>query len=93
MLLMPPITCRPLRPDARNPFPSLGQDADALNGGVTTSVREVGAPVGTLVEIRDLFFNVPARRIFLKSDRAESARVSKLVTQLALGYPEVGFSL
>ena len=73
-----------------------GQVAGTLievNGGVTTSVREVGAPVGTLVEIRDLFFNMPARRKFLKSDRAESARVSKLVTQLALGYPEVGFSL
>lgn len=73
-----------------------GQVAGTLvdvSGGVTTSVREVGAPVGTLVEIRDLFFNMPARRKFLKSDRAESARVSKLVTQLALGYPEVGFSL
>ena len=73
-----------------------GQVAGTLievSGGVTTSVCEVGAPVGTLVEIRDLFFNMPARRKFLKSDRAESARVSKLVTQLALGYPEVGFSL
>ena len=73
-----------------------GQDAATqiqVNGGVTASVREVGAPEGTLVEVADLFYNMPARRKFLKSDAAESARVSKLLTQLALGYPEVGFSL
>ena len=64
-----------------------------VNAGVTASVRETGAPEGTLVEIADLFYNLPARRKFLKSDSAESARISKLVTQLALGYPEVGFNL
>ena len=55
--------------------------------------REVGAPEGTLVEVAELFFNLPARRKFLKADTAESAQVSRLVTQLALGYPEVGFVL
>jgi DNA mismatch repair protein MutL len=64
-----------------------------VNAGVTASVRETGAPEGTQIEIADLFYNLPARRKFLKSDSAESARISKLVTQLALGYPEVGFSL
>src|SRR5204862_5232863 len=41
----------------------------------------------------DLFYNLPARRKFLKSDAAESAQVSKLVTQLALAHPEIGFTL
>ena len=45
------------------------------------------------VEVNDLFYNLPARRKFLKSDGAESAQVSRIATQLALGYPEVGFTL
>ena len=48
---------------------------------------------GTCIEVADLFFNLPARRKFLKSDTAESTQISRLVTQLALGYPEVGLSL
>src|SRR5574338_414760 len=64
-----------------------------VNGGTVESVREVGAPEGTAIEVADLFYNLPARRKFLKSDAAESAQVSRLVTQLALGYPEVGFTL
>jgi len=64
-----------------------------VEGGKDVSVREVGAPEGTSIEVCDLFYNLPARRKFLKSDAAESAQVSKLVTQLALCYPEVGFSL
>ncbi len=64
-----------------------------VNGGAVESVREVGIPEGTCLEVADLFYNLPARRKFLKSDSAESAQVSRLVTQLALGYPEVGFTL
>jgi DNA mismatch repair protein MutL len=64
-----------------------------VDGGVVSSVREAGAPEGTLIEVADLFYNLPARRKFLKSDAAESGQVSRLVTQLALGYPEVGFTL
>ena len=64
-----------------------------VDGGVTASTREVGAPEGTAVEVTDLFYNVPARRKFLKSDKAESAQVSRTMTQMALGYPEVGFTL
>ena len=56
-------------------------------------MREVGAPEGTCIEVADLFYNLPARRKFLKSDTAESAQISRLVTQMALGYPEVGFTL
>jgi DNA mismatch repair protein MutL len=64
-----------------------------VNGGAVTSVREVGAPEGTSIEVADLFYNLPARRKFLKSDTAETTQISRLVTQLALGYPEIGFSL
>jgi DNA mismatch repair protein MutL len=64
-----------------------------VEAGLVQSVREVGAPEGTRVEVGELFFNLPARRKFLKADTAESAQVSRLVTQLALGYHEVGFVL
>jgi DNA mismatch repair protein MutL len=64
-----------------------------VNGGAVASVVEVGAPEGTRVEVDDLFYNLPARRKFLKSDGAESAQVSRIVTQLALAYHEVGFTL
>lgn len=64
-----------------------------VNGGVIASVREVGAPEGTAIEVGDLFYNLPARRKFLKSDAAESTQISRIVTQLALGYPEIGFTL
>ena len=64
-----------------------------VEAGRTADVRETGAPEGTLIEVADLFFNLPARRKFLKADTAEAAQVSRLVTQLALGYPPVGFVL
>ncbi len=64
-----------------------------IEAGVMVSEREVGAPEGTLIEVADLFYNLPARRKFLKADTAEAAQVSRLVTQMALGYPEVGFTL
>ena len=64
-----------------------------VNAGEIVSVREVGAPEGTCIEVADLFFNLPARRKFLKSDTAETTQISRLGTQLALGYPEVGFTV
>jgi DNA mismatch repair protein MutL len=64
-----------------------------INGGALASVAEVGMPEGTAIDVADLFYNLPARRKFLKSDGAESAQVSRVVTQLALCYPEVGFTL
>ncbi|MBI4263162.1 MAG: DNA mismatch repair endonuclease MutL [Acidobacteria bacterium] len=64
-----------------------------VNGGAVASVAEVGMPEGTAVSVADLFYNLPARRKFLKSDAAESAQVSRVVTQLALCYPEIGFTL
>ena len=64
-----------------------------IEGGRAPSRREVGAPEGTLIEVADLFFNLPARRKFLKADTAEAAQISRLVTQFALGYPEIGVTL
>ena len=64
-----------------------------VSGGVTASTSEVGASEGTTLEVTDLFFNVPARRKFLKSDGAETTQISRLITQLALGHPAVGFTL
>ena len=64
-----------------------------VNGGAVVSVSEVGVPEGTRVEVNDLFYNLPARRKFLKADGAESAQVSRIVTQLALASPQIGFTL
>jgi DNA mismatch repair protein MutL len=64
-----------------------------VNGGAVAGVVETAAAEGTVVEVSDLFYNLPARRKFLKADSAESAQVSRIVTQLALAYPEVGFTL
>src|SRR5688500_1434294 len=64
-----------------------------VNAGIIESVVEAGGPEGTMVEVADVFYNLPARRKFLKSDAAEAAQVSRFVTQLALCYPEVGFTL
>jgi len=64
-----------------------------VSGGAIIENYEVGASEGTTVEVTDLFYNVPARRKFLKSDGAETAQISKLVTQLALGHHKVGFGL
>ncbi|MSO45776.1 MAG: DNA mismatch repair endonuclease MutL [Acidobacteria bacterium] len=64
-----------------------------INGGAVASVTEVGMAEGTSIEVADLFYNLPARRKFLKSDGAESAQVSRVMTQLGLCYPEIGFTL
>ena len=64
-----------------------------VEAGTIVSQRETGSPEGTSVEVADLFHALPARRKFLKSDSAESAQISRLVTQMALGYPEIGFTL
>jgi DNA mismatch repair protein MutL len=64
-----------------------------VNGGAVAAVQEAGCPEGTTIEVGDLFYNLPARRKFLKTDTGEATQVSRVVTQFALGYPEIGFSL
>ncbi len=64
-----------------------------VHAGTVASMVEAGMPEGTRVDVEEVFYNLPARRKFLKSDQAESAHVSRTVTQLALGAPAVGFTL
>jgi DNA mismatch repair protein MutL len=64
-----------------------------VNGGAVAAVQEIGTAEGTSIEVGDLFYNLPARRKFLKTDTGEATQVSRVVTQFALGYHEVGFSL
>ena len=65
----------------------------ALEGGGEPRLRPSGAAPGTQVEVRDLFFNVPARRKFLKSTATESAHVGETVVLAALARPDVTFVL
>lgn len=62
-------------------------------GGDITDPAPSAVARGTTVEVRDLFFNVPARRRWMKSDSAEFTRVSEIVTSIAAANPEIGFSL
>ncbi|WP_296953481.1 DNA mismatch repair endonuclease MutL [uncultured Dialister sp.] len=64
-----------------------------MEGGDLKEVRPCGAPAGTTVEVRDLFYNVPARKKFLKSERTESSRINIMVGKLALANPDISFRL
>jgi len=64
-----------------------------VQGGVVRDVREIGAAPGTRVEVRDLFFNTPARRKFLRGAGTEVGHITELVVRFALAYPQVGFAL
>ncbi len=62
-------------------------------GGVETEVKEIAFPRGTSVEVRDLFFNLPARRKFLRSEQSELGLSVRYLTSAALAFPEVRFVL
>ena len=64
-----------------------------ITGGSLQDVREVGVPPGTTVEVRDLFFNVPARRKFLRAFQTEQAHIRSVFTLHALAHAEIGMSL
>jgi DNA mismatch repair protein MutL len=73
-----------------------GDDVGArveVTGTSSTAPSPAPAPPGTKVTVRDLFALIPARREFLKSARAEFARVAAFLTQLSLGWPDVSFTL
>jgi DNA mismatch repair protein MutL len=64
-----------------------------VNGGRLLDVKAAGAPAGTSVEVRQLFFNLPARRKFLRAPETEFAHIQHYFTLAALAHPEVGFVL
>ena len=64
-----------------------------LEGGIMQNMQPAGAPVGTVVRVEDLFYNVPACRKFLKHESTERRAIDELVTRYALAYPNVRFHL
>ena len=64
-----------------------------INGGKIARVEEAGLPLGTSITVRDLFFNTPARKKFLKSESTELSHIASLVTHYALAHPEKHFEL
>ena len=63
------------------------------NGGKIIRVEEAGVPLGTSITVRDLFFNTPARKKFLRSESTELSHIASLVTHYALAHPEKHFEL
>ena len=64
-----------------------------VDGGTYTDCIPYGAAPGTTIEIRDLFYNTPARRKFLKSERTEASKIQDIVGKLALSNPHISFKL
>jgi DNA mismatch repair protein MutL len=62
-------------------------------GGRIEAIRDCERPLGTTVEVRDLFFNLPVRRKFLKSERIEYAGIVDVVNRLSIAYPKTAFRL
>ncbi|MCY4416567.1 MAG: DNA mismatch repair endonuclease MutL [Chloroflexi bacterium] len=81
------VTCTTRTPDAET-----GSRIEFRYGDLVTQ-GQVGCPVGTTVQVVELFGNVPARRRFLRSAAAETARIQEVVTRYALAYPDVRFAL
>lgn len=64
-----------------------------LEGGVQKSLEEIGAPDGTTFIVRNLFYNTPVRKKFLRSEMTEAAAVHEMMTHLALSHPEISFKV
>jgi DNA mismatch repair protein MutL len=63
-----------------------------VNGGTIGEVKAAGAAPGTSIEVRQLFFNLPARRKFLRTEETEAAHIQHYLTLAALAFPEVAFT-
>jgi DNA mismatch repair protein MutL len=62
-----------------------------IHGGTVLSVKDTAATVGTSIVVRNIFYNVPARKKFLKKPATESGYISDIVNKFALGHPEISF--
>jgi len=60
-------------------------------GGKLSEIEDVGMNDGTIILVKDLFFNTPARQKFLKTDNTEFANIAEIITDFALGYPQIEF--
>jgi len=77
---------------SRTPEQEAGAELDVV-GGEKSAVVPCGCPVGTTIEIRNLFYNTPVRRKFLKTTQTEMGHVSEAFTRIALANPHIHFSL
>ena len=64
-----------------------------VEGGIPGRLEEVGSPVGTMVSVEDMFYNIPARLKFLKQDATERRVIDALLSRYALAYPQVRFKV
>ena len=64
-----------------------------IEGGKLIDVKDAARPTGTTISVRDLFFNTPARRKFMRSEATENYHITSVVTHYALAHPEIAFSL
>src|SRR5919204_4314016 len=81
-----------LRLETRSPAENSGTLIE-INGGKMFRVEEAGLPGGTSITVRDLFFNTPARKKFLKAEATELSHIASLVTHYALAHPDKHFEL
>jgi len=81
-----------LRLETRSPEQDSGTVVE-INGGKIFTVEEAGLPAGTSITVRDLFFNIPARKKFLKTESTELSHIASLVTHYALAHPHKHFEL
>ncbi len=75
------------------PANAVGATKISLEGGEEKEFTEAGAPCGTTVKVKELFFNTPGRKKFLKAPAVEASRVSALISAMALAHPDRSFSL
>lgn len=78
--------------NSRTKESTVGREISKSSGGIL-HIKEVGCNVGTTIEVKDLFFNVPARQKFLKTPQREAALISDIVGRLALANNEISFKL
>ncbi len=81
-----------LRLETRTPEDPAGTVVEIAGGKILT-VEEAGLPLGTCITVRDLFYNIPARRKFLKAESTELSHIASLVTHYALAHPEMHWEL